>query len=142
MRDIISHIHLVAAIAPIAAAQTDDDPVVSTILDRMGYDAVALAIVTGVLADSDATFAVALEHGETANMSDAEPVPSDQRSGGPAAAGFTAGDDGAARKIGYVGGKRYLRATITPDGNTGAAPVAGLWILGRANQGPTPNPPA
>ncbi|TIP07805.1 hypothetical protein [Mesorhizobium sp.] len=142
MRDIISLLHFVPAIVPVAAAQADNTAMVSAILDRMGYESVALALMTGTLADADATFAVTIEHGDAANLSDAVAVPADQLNGTLALAGFTFAADSAARKLGYVGGKRYVRATVTPSNNTGNAPVVGMWVLGSANQSPTPNPPA
>ncbi|MBN9235102.1 MULTISPECIES: hypothetical protein [Phyllobacteriaceae] len=142
MRDIISNLHLVAAIPPAATAPADNTPIVSTILDRMGFESVALAIVAGTLVDADATFAVTLEHGDQANLSDASAVQADMMNGGLVNAGFTFAADNACRKLGYVGAKRYVRATITPANNTGAAPVAALWMLSHMNQAPTANPPA
>jgi hypothetical protein len=142
MRDIINNLEFKPAIVPVAAAQTDNTAMVSTILDRRGYESVGLAIVTGTLADADATFAVTIDHGDAANLSDAVAVPADQLNGTLALAGFTFAHDSAARKLGYAGGKRYVRATVTPTGNTGAAPVVALWVLGGANLRPTPATPA
>ncbi|UDF29382.1 UNVERIFIED_ORG: hypothetical protein LHK14_17990 [Roseateles sp. XES5] len=140
MRDLISNIDLKRAISP-AAAIADNTPVVTQILNRLGVEAVALAIILGDLADADATFAVTMEHGDAANLSDATAVPADQMNGSLALAGFTFAADNGVRKIGYVGGKQYVRATITPTGNAGNAFVAALWILGKTNIRPTPNPP-
>lgn len=141
MRDIISHLTFKPAIVPVAAAITDNTAQVSIILDRMGFESVALAIMTGTLADADATFAVTMDHGEVANLSDAAAVPADMMNGTLALAGFAFGDDSKCRKVGYVGAKRYVRATITPTNNTGAAPLAAMWVLGKANNMPTVNPP-
>ncbi len=41
-------------------------------------------------------------------------------------------DDNAAKKIGYIGPKRYVRPTITPSGNTGNADISIVAILGGA----------
>jgi hypothetical protein len=49
--------------------------------------------------------------------------------------------DNLIKKIGYIGGKRYVQATITPTNNTGNVFLAALWILGKNNMRPTPNPP-
>lgn len=140
MRDLISNIDLKRAISP-AAAVADNTPFVTQILNRIGVEAVALALLIGGLADVDATFSVTFEHGDLANLSDATPVPADQLNGTLANAGFTFAADDTVRKIGYVGGKQYLRATITPSGNTGNVFIAAVWILGRNNLRPTPNPP-
>ena len=140
MRDLISNIDLKRAISP-AAPVADNTPFVTQILNRIGVEAVALALLVGGLADADATFAVTFEHGDQANLSDATAVPADQLNGSLANAGFTFAADDTVRKIGYVGGKQYVRATITPTGNAGNAFVAAVWIVGHNNLRPTPNPP-
>lgn len=137
MRDLLNSVDVRPAIVPVAAAQTDNTAMVSAILDRRGFESVLLAIVTGTLADADATFAVTLEHGDAANLSDATAVAVDQMNGTLAGASFTFAHDSASRKLGYVGGKRYVRATITPSNNTGNAPVAAMWVLGKANLRPS-----
>jgi len=137
MRDIVSHLNFKRGISP-AAAIADNTAAVSQILDRIGYESAAFVILTGALADADATFAVTLEHGDQANLSDAAAVPADQMNGSLANAGFTFAADDQVRKIGYVGGKRYVRATVTPSGNAGNAFVAGVWVLGKPNNSPTP----
>lgn len=141
MRDLINNIDLKRAISP-AAATTDNTPYTTQILDRLGVEAVALAIILGALADADATFAVTMEHGDVANLSDAAAVPADQMNGSLALAGFDFSSDNLIRKIGYVGGKRYLRATITPSNNTGNVFLSAVWILAKTNFRPTPNPPS
>lgn len=140
MRDLINNIDMKRAIAP-AAATTDNTARVTQILDRIGVESLALAIILGDLADADATFAVTMEHGDASDLSDATAVPADQLNGTLALAGFNFSNDNAVRKIGYVGGKRYVRATITPANNTGNFFVSALWILGKNNLRPTANPP-
>ena len=141
MRDMLTHLDIRPAIVPVAAASADNTPLVSTILNRLGFESVVLAIVTGNLADADATFAVTLDHGDMANLSDASAVPADQLNGSLVNAGFTFTHDSAARKIGYVGNKQYVRATITPSNNAGAAPIVATWILATPNMMPTAGVP-
>ena len=140
MRDLANHLHLKRAISP-APAVTDNTPIVSQIIDRLGYDKLVFAILLGALADTDATFVVLVEHGDAANLSDAAAVPDAQLTGTEALAGFTFADDDKVRKIGYVGPKRYVRLTITPAGNAGNALIAAVAILAAGRYGPTPNPP-
>lgn len=128
MRDLANHITLKRAISP-AAAVADNTPIVSQIVDLSGFDKAMFAILIGAIADADATFAVLVEHGDQANLSDASAVPDSQLTGTEAAAGFKFDDDDKTRKIGYVGPKRYLRLTITPSGNAGNAFVAAVAIL-------------
>lgn len=141
MRDLMNGLDLKRAISP-QAARTDNTPIVSQIVDLLGYDGAMLAINAGINTDSDATFTLLMEDGETANLADAAAVSDDYLTGTEALAGFTAaGDDNKLKKIGYVGIKRYVRATLTPAGNdAGNIFVAAEWVL-RPMRRPAPNPP-
>ncbi len=141
MRDLLNNVTPVNIIPP-GVATSDNTAVVSAIVDRLGYGSVTFVILTGTLADADATFSVLVEHGDAANLSDALAVPDALLVGTEALAGFTFADDGKARKVGYGGGKRYQRLTITPTGNASAANLGAVAILGHPVNAPTANPPA
>jgi hypothetical protein len=141
MRDMMNSINPVRAISP-AAAVTDNTAFVSQIIDVKGHDSLTFVILTGSLADADATFTTLVEHADLANFSGAEAVPDSELVGTEALASFTFAHDDATRKIGYVGHKRYVRLTVTPAANTGNAFVAAVAVLGNPAQQPTPNPPA
>lgn len=141
MRDITNNLHVLNAISPVAA-RTDNTAIVSAIIDRLGYHSLMFAIAVGTNTDANATFAVTMDEGDAANLSDAAPVPAASISGTLALAGFNFADDAESRKVGYVGSKRYVRLTITPSGNdSGNIFVAALAILGHPSQAPTSNPP-
>lgn len=142
MRDQSNSLHFVPAIAP-AAARTNNTAIVSTIIDRLGYEALTFAIITGANTDVDATFAVLVEDGNDPDLGDdGAAVPDDSLVGTEALAGFTFADDGECRKVGYVGSKRYVRLTITPTGNdSGNIFVSAIAVLGRPHNAPTANPP-
>ena len=140
MRDLSNLIHPVVAIAP-AAPTTDNTVLTSAIIDKAGYESLAFLILIGVLAAGAATFAVTVEHGDAADLSDAAPVAAANLTGTLALASFDQTADGKARKIGYTGAKRYVRLKITPTGNNAAAPIAALALLGDGRFIPTPNPP-
>lgn len=123
------------AISP-AAAVTDTTAFVSQILDTANFSQNELVILTGSLADADATFPVLLEEGEAANLSDATAVADADMLGTEAAAGFTFAADDSTRKLGYIGRRRYIRATITPANNTGNAFVAAAWIQAGGRKAP------
>lgn len=141
MRDIISHLDFKRGISP-AAAVTDNTAFVSQILDRIGYESAAFVLLMGAIADTDATFTVLMEHGDAADLSDAVAVADDMLNGTETLATPLFSSDDKVFKLGYVGGKRYVRVTVTPAGNSGNVFAAGAWVLGRPNLGPTPNPPA
>lgn len=140
--DIISVLHPVNLFPPVAA-RTDNTAIVSSIIDTSGYNACGLFINLGTNADINSTFAVLVEDGDAANLSDAAAVDDKYLNGTEILAAFTAAnDDTKCRKIGYVGPKRYVRVTITPSGNdSGNIFLSGIAILGEPSVSPTPNPP-
>jgi hypothetical protein len=153
MKDLLNEIDVRVSVKP--QVQTNDSTaIVGEIIDRDGFASVTHVIATGVLTDANATFAVTMEHGDAANLSDTAAVTATDligdtksTSAGTSAtalanAAFTFGADTKCRKLGYCGAKRYSRITITPTGNdAGAAPVAAIAILGHAQATPTVNPP-
>lgn len=139
MRDTITSIHPLRAISP--QSVTDNTVLTSQTIDRQGYESLSFVIATGALSDADATFAVSVEHGDLANMSDAAAAAAADLIGTAADAGFTFADDDETRKIGYKGTKRYVRIKITPSNNSGAANVAAVAVLGHPHIAPTANPP-
>lgn len=141
MFDLFNHIDLKRGLSPVAAV-TDNTAFVSQIIDLADTEGAVFAILTGSLADADATFTVLVESGAVVNLSDATATPDDQLLGTEALASFVFSDDDKVFKIGVRPGyKRYARVTITPANNGGNAFVAGLWIsnpkLRPANNPPT-----
>lgn len=126
------------------SAASDNTAVVSPIVDRLGFDSLTFFIVTGTLVDADATFTVLVEDSDASNMTpatavaDGDLVPADPASTATPEeqASFTFAADGAERKIGYRGTKRYVRLTVTPANNTGAAPIAVVPVLGAPARAP------
>jgi hypothetical protein len=142
MKDLHNKIHVVPLIVPVAA-RTDNTAIVSAIISRKGYQSLEFALITGTNTDTNATFAVTVDEGDVANLSDASPVAAKDLLGTVAQAGFQFDDDNECRKIGYVGNKTYVRLTVTPSGNdSGNIFISGVAILGHAEQQPTPNPPS
>lgn len=134
MRDLASNIAIRAVIAP--AVVSDNTAAVGTVIDRRGFDSLTYVIATGTLADADATFTALLEESDASGagftaVADADMI------GTEALASFTFADDGAVRKLGYIGHKRYTRLTITPAANSGSAPFSAVAVLGHASARPT-----
>ncbi|HAH08695.1 MAG TPA: hypothetical protein DCL54_18200 [Alphaproteobacteria bacterium] len=139
MRDLVTSIHPLRAISP--QSVSDNTALTSQIIDKQGYDSLTFVIATGSLADADATFAVSVEHGDQANLSDAAVAAAADLIGTIAEANFTFADDDETRKIGYQGAKRYVRIKITPANNSGAANLAAVAVLGHPHIAPTPGVP-
>lgn len=140
MHDLHNRIHPVPAIP--CTRSTDNVPLVSAIIDTLGFGSLTFILLTGTLADADATFAVLLQDGDAADLSDAATVPDAELIGTAALAGFTAADDAKTRKVGYAGFKRYVRLTVTPAGNSGNADIGAVAVLAHPYSIPTANPPA
>lgn len=140
MRDILNHLNIRPALSPVAAT-TDNTAYTSTICDLINYDSVMLGIVTGSLADVDATFAVTLNESDASNMAGSNAVAAADLDGTLALASFTFAADNSCLKLGYVGNKRYIQAVITPSANTGNVFLSAIWIMARGHLKPAPNPP-
>ncbi|RZS80649.1 hypothetical protein [Pigmentiphaga kullae] len=119
MRDITSNILVVAALAPAVYAATKSD---SGVIDLQGAGSVALAVNTGAIAGAG-DFVISLQHGDAANLSDAETVAADDLIGTLPATLAAA----SVYQVGYRGAKRYVRAVITQNGGTSIA--AGAVII-------------
>lgn len=140
MKDLHNQITAKRGLSP-KAAVTDNTAYVSEVCDRQGYESVEFLILLGANTDANATFTVLFE--DSADNVTYAAVADADLLGTEAIASFTAADDdNKVRKIGYTGGKRYQRVTITPAANdSGNHFVAGCWLLGHPSLGPTPNPP-
>lgn len=140
MRDLMNNIYPKRAIAPVSVA--DNTAQVSQIIDRAGFASLTFLIALGSIADTDATFAVTMEHGDDSALSDSAVPAAADLIGSTTLAGFQFDSDNLCRKLGYKGTKRYIRMTITPTGNASAALLAVIALLGHPHAGPTANPPA
>lgn len=123
------------ALSP-AVATTNDTAFVSEILDTANFKVNEVVILTGSLADANATFAVLLEEGDVSTLTDNAAVADGDLLGTEALAAFTFAADNSVKKLGYIGAKRYIRLTVTPSGNTGDAYVAAVWAQGGARVAP------
>jgi hypothetical protein len=130
-----SNVKFSPAIPP-AAATSDNTPWVSEILDCAGYEHNELVLLSGTLAFVAASFSVLLEEGDASDLSDAAAVADADLLGTEADAGFASNEDDTAKQLGYRGTKRYIRATVTPSGNSGDAFMAGLWAQSGARKKP------
>jgi hypothetical protein len=140
MRDLHNNLHPKRVLSPVSTS--DDTALVGQIIDRQGFDSLEYLIQLGSIADSNVVFAVLLEEGDAANLSDAAAVVDADMLGTELLAGFQFDDDNEPRKLGYIGNKRYTRLTITPTGNGSAALISATAVLGHPSLAATANPPA
>lgn len=115
------------------AVTTNDTARQTAVVDCNDYQAMEFYIITGTLSDTNATFAVSMTYSDSvtsptnAHISGAA-VPASSLIGTTTAASFTYADDNVVKSIGYIKNKRYVSLTITPNGNTGNAPLCVLAV--------------
>lgn len=141
MRDLHNNIDVRPAINPYDHA-TGDAVVTTEGVDLQGYDSVELVLSYGSIADSDATFATVLYEADESDFTDEAAVADVDLLGTEALATPLFSDDNEVFKLGYTGNCRYIRAKITPSGNTGAILMSGVWVLGHPDNAATDNPPS
>ena len=140
MRDLMNNIDLKRGLSP-AVAVTNNTAFVSQILDTRGLKSSTFALLTGSLADTDATFTVLAEEGDSATLTDNTAIADANLLGTEVLATPLFSSDNKVFKLGFVDTKRYIRVTVTPADNTGDVYLAGVWITEPATV-PTANPPA
>jgi len=115
----------------------------SALIDRRGYDSLTVYLATDTVVDAgDATgFTMKLQHSDTTVGTSFVDVPTEglvPGLGGSTTVTATAdtADNAIVGGVGYVGGKRYVRAVFT--GSTGTdAVVNALAVLGKPHRAPT-----
>ncbi|HEV8035864.1 hypothetical protein [Yoonia sp.] len=139
MRDMISNVQVIRGAVQTLSGVTPNN---SALIDRRGFDALTVYLETGTVTDAGTAdgFTMKLQHSDTTDASDFVDVPT---------AGLLANSDGGttvavtvdatngviAGGVGYVGGKRYVRAVVT--GTTGTnATVQALAALGKPHRAP------
>lgn len=136
MKDMYNNVDVRRAISPVSVS--DNTPIVSQVIDMLGYRSLTFIIAIGSVADADAVFTVLLENDFASDMSTAYEVPDQDMIGTEFLASFRYDDDNEVRKIGYTGGERYVRMTIIPSGNASAALISAVAVLGHPVQCPVP----
>ena len=140
MRDFL---HSVLAKRAISSTRvTDNTAPVSQIIDMQGFESALFVINIGTVADADTTIATLLEESDTNfsgqnTVADADMTSMTAGTAPLTAAGFQFDSDNQVRVLGYIGGKRYLRLTLTPANNTGNLDVGVVCLQSRAGLRPT-----
>lgn len=104
------------------------------IIDMQGFEAVEFIIQSATI--TDGSFTPLVRHGEASDLSDAADVPDASLLGTEAAAAFAAADDNTVKKIGYIGGKRYVRLSLVSTGVTSGGTLAAIAVKALPSQAP------
>lgn len=113
---------------------SSDTTTQGNIIDSGDFESLTFALYTGTIADGD--YALILEDGDDSGLSDAATVGADFIVG--TLPSFTEDtDDNSAAKCGYVGKKRYVRASVVSTNTTQGGTLGVLAIKGHAGSRPT-----
>ncbi len=105
------------------------------IIDTKGFDSVEF--VFEMHSQTDGDYTVLIQDGDDSGLSDAAAVADAYLLGTESGASFTADtSDNDVSKIGYIGGKRYVRANIVQSGGTSGGNFSAVCILGDATDAP------
>lgn len=127
-RDLKSHIDIVPSLVP--AARTNGTATGNAV-DLQGYGGAMVAFSAGAWTDGVHTPAI---FDSADGTTYAQAAAADQQ-GSPAAISGTA-QQNAVQRIGYVGGKRYIKAMLVSATATTGAVVGAEVIRGYPNNGP------
>jgi hypothetical protein len=99
------------------------------IIDTKTFVSLEFLILSSALVSGDGIFTIILEHGDDSGLSDAAAVPVAEVLG---AAVFTGSDPNTAKRVGYIGKKRYVRLSIVSTNiTTGFAQFTAAAMLGK-----------
>ena len=138
MRDLHNNVDIIATIKPVAVGTTGTGQS-GDIIDTRGYDAVEFSLSYGAITATNATFTPVILHGDVTgtmtSCADADLLGTEAAAGIAAAARVDGSTENVTKRIGYIGGKRYVQANIV-NTVTAATPVAANVILHRAHNAP------
>ena len=105
-------------------AITGNSVVTGAIIDTASFTALEFLLQAGTI--TDGAYAVKLVHGDDSGLSDVADVSAEETLG---SADFALTDDDSAKRIGYIGKKRYVRVVITATGVTTGVDAFSVMVL-------------
>lgn len=93
------------------------------IIDIAGYHGLEFVLKSGAI--TDGAYTVTLTHGDDSGLSDGATVAAADLLGSIA---FADTDDDAAKRIGYIGKKRYVRLNVVSTGTTSGGVFDGVAV--------------
>ncbi len=135
MRDLHNNVSPAVALDP--AAITTDTTTDGNAIDLQGFESCEFIAYSGTV--TDGTYTPVIEESDTGAFAGEENAVADAvLLGTEAAAAFASADDNAVKRIGYVGGKRYVRFTVvSASTTTGVDHFGAIAVRGHARHAPT-----
>ncbi len=126
MQDLYNEISIAQSLGPAARTASAN----GTGVDLQGFDAAVVVVETGTI--TDGTHTIAIEESSD-NVTFTAVAGADLQGAVPA---IGAVNDNVVYEIGYLGTKRYIRATVTVAGATTGGVYAAHVVRGRARKQP------
>jgi hypothetical protein len=137
-RDLHNNVDIVAVVPSIAVGTTGTGQT-GSVIDTRGYDAVELAINYGAITATAATFTVTVLEGDVTgtmtSVATADLLGTESAAGLAAAVRTDGSTEKVAKRIGYIGSKRYLRVDVESTATAGT-PVGVVAVLAKAARAP------
>ena len=127
-KDLKNNLKIVVALAP--QTINSDTTTTASIVDTLGYDSVTIIPFSATI--TDGPYTPVINDGDDSGLSDAAVVADDFLIGTEAAAALAAADDDTAKKVGYVGKKRYIRPDILSASTSSGGTIGVLVLLSHA----------
>lgn len=103
------------------------------IIDMKGFDSLEFILLSGVL--TDGSYVPLIEEGDASDLSDASAVADADLLGTESEVSYIPTDD-IAKKIGYIGNKRYVRLSIVTTSISSGGVMSAIAIKGHATNRP------
>jgi hypothetical protein len=124
MRDLHNEVKVSKALATTAiSSDTNTD---GEVIDMAGYKSCEFVILSATL--TDGTYTPAVLESDASDMSGATAAAAADLLGTVAGATFAAANDGAVKKLGYRGSKRYVKLRVTSASTTSGGTVSAVCI--------------
>lgn len=103
-------------------------------IDTKDYNMVEFVLTSGTL--TDGAYTVTMQHGDDAGLSDVATVPAAEVLG---SIDFALAEDDEAKRIGYIGKKRYVRINVVSTSTSSGGLFAGVVVKAAGMHNPQAN---
>jgi len=114
-----------------SAAITSNTTTYSEWIDTASFESLTFIFSSATI--TDGSYQLVMQEADASDQSDAAAVASDLVLG---AFSYAATDDNVAKRSGYIGKKRYVRAGLTSTGVTSGGTFSAVSVLGTPNHSP------
>ena len=133
VRDLHANLSFEVALAP--QTISTDTATATAIIDMQGKSALEIVFASGTI--TDGAYAFSIEEGDESDLSDAAAVDAGDLLGATGDMDFAATDDDTVKSIGYIGSKRFVRATLTSTGTTSGGLFSAVAVASPQIRGTT-----